>query len=400
MAAKKDSTSDAAAAADAPPDNSAARPAKRAKKSKKEKKSKKRRRDSDDAAADAPPPSNEPPADDDKAARRAARAAKKAAKAAAKSEVLDQLPKVDGDGIPYSKLQIRRMLRRVKHGLPPIATEEEEQEIRRREKRERIEEEALYSATADDAGNAGQGGDTEGDVAIAGEDRENEPQEPEAPEAEEHSDDNEEEAVDDEPKRKYHNPPSKKTKRSKPVPPDYVCMACNNKLDDFTPHWIYDCPRKKTQKGCNQVAKKLRGLHDPPERKVFVSGLPFDCDEGLVKRYFEEGMREKFEADVGGDGGGEWGEEHDMVHCKLLKFDDSKRCKGTGFLTFGGDAGAKLALKLNGAVWKEVDEPGTASKKKKKKGAKGGEEREHKELRLKVAKVLNRRVTKMKRGKK
>jgi len=45
------------------------------------------------------------------------RAAKKAAKKALKEEMQSKIPKVDDDGIPYNKIQIRRMMRRVKHGL-------------------------------------------------------------------------------------------------------------------------------------------------------------------------------------------------------------------------------------------------------------------------------------------
>ena len=85
-----------------------------------------------------------------------------------------------------------------------------------------------------------------------------------------------------------------------------------------------------------------------------------------------------------------------MVHCKLLKFEDSNRCKGQAFLTFDTDDAAKLAIRvMNGSTWKEIDEPGTKTKKKKKDAAAG---KEKKELKLKVTKVLNRFVTKKKGG--
>jgi len=45
------------------------------------------------------------------------RAAKKALKKALKEDLQSKIPKVDDDGIPYNKIQIRRMMRRVKHGL-------------------------------------------------------------------------------------------------------------------------------------------------------------------------------------------------------------------------------------------------------------------------------------------
>ena len=268
--------------------------------------------------------------------------------------------------------------------IAPIPTQEEENEIRARAKRERVEEDLLYAEQTNDAEEeekeVNDGSEIENEqTEDMNEDNSNEATEPPTEQQQEAQ------------KKEYHNPPSKKTKRSKPVPPDYICMACKNKppssvdgidsLTLFTPHWIYDCPLKNTKKGCNKVAKKLRGLHDPPSRKVFVSGLPFDCDEASVKRFFEDGMSNE-------EGGFE------LIHCKLLKFEDSKRCKGNGFLTFDSDDAAKLAIKcMNSKVWKDIEEPGISSKKKKGKDVKVTE----KELKIKVVPVLNRFVTKNKK---
>ena len=125
------------------------------------------------------------------------------------------------------------MMRRVKHGLDPIPTEQEEHEITKREKRERVEEELLYAEGKDDDTD---GEDNEGEGN--GDDIENE---------------NEvKDTVEDttaiiptqerEPKKaKHHNPPSKGTKRSKTVPSDYICQACQNQPsssdgnEEFTP---------------------------------------------------------------------------------------------------------------------------------------------------------------------
>ena len=208
--------------------------------------------------------------------------------------------------------------------------------------------------------------------------------------------------ISDDDERRIDHPPAKRAKRNKPVPPDYVCMACKNRAapsgidaNPPTPHWIYDCPLKKTQRGCNKIAKKLRGLHDPPSRKVFVGGLPFDCDEGSVKSFFDDGLSK---TSTYGDG---------VVHVKLLKFEDSKRCKGQAFVTFDTDEGAAAAMsKMNGSLWREAVEPGIATangKKKKNKGkteedvAAGGGEGSKRELRLKVTRALNRFVTGTKR---
>ena len=274
--------------------------------------------------------------------------------------------------------------------IAPIPTAEEENEIRARAKREQIEEELLYAEQTNDADEEEEkevddGSEIENEQIVEdmNEDNNNEATETQS------------EQQQEAPKKKYHNPPSKKTKRSKPVPPDYICMACKNKpppsvdgidsLTLFTPHWIYDCPLKTTKKGCNKVAKKLRGLHDPPSRKVFVSGLPFDCDEASVKRFFDDGMSNE-----------ENGSGFELIHCKLLKFEDSKRCKGNGFLTFDSDDAAKLAIKcMNSKVWKDIEEPGISSKKTNK--GKDTKVIEKKELKIKVVPVLNRFVTKNKK---
>ena len=114
----------------------------------------------------------------------------------------------------------------------------------------------------------------------------------------------------------------------------------------------------------------------------------------MVKRFFDEGMMKTSSSSK---------EEVELVHVKLLKFEDSKRCKGQAFLTFDCDEGAQLAIRsMNGSVWKDIEEPGMSSKSSKsgknKKGKTGGDET-RKELRLKVTKVLNRHVTKnSKRG--
>ncbi len=304
------------------------------------------------------------------------------------------------------------MTRRVKHGLDPIPTEEEEREIEEREKRERLEEERLYLLGEKERG---EDDDVEGEEKEDGSGGEEEEHESDDDESMPDELQNEgEEAVsgnivsDDETKQQQHHqqhrdkeskkksspktqsqqsnqPANKKTKRNKPVPDDYVCQACQNQI--APPHWIYDCPNKVTQRGCNQVAKKLRGLHDPASRKVFVSGLPFDATEGSVQRFFDAKMIEE-------------GSSSQLVHCKLLKFEDSQRCKGQAFLTFDSDEAAKRALKLSGMIWEDVEEEGVSTKKKGKgKKNKGEEEKkEKKELRLKVSKVLNRFVTKQKKG--
>jgi len=313
----------------------------------------------------------------------------KSSKKQAKAELLTKIPTHDPEGIPYSKIQLRRMKRRVKNGLNPIPTEEEEREIERRKEEEKREVEACLFG--DDVAAEETNGDKEEDGdANLNEDRTDEEDEGSVDDGKEErqtrNDASENTATNTHEKHQFQ-PPSKKTKRSKPVPPDYVCQACQNKPSKntkFTPHWIYDCPLKITHRGCNAVAKRLRGLHDPPSRKVFVSGLPFDVTEGTVKRFFEDNVSN------GEDTGG----NTEVIHVKLIKFEDSQRCKGQGILTFDSDESAKAALKLNGCIWSADDESGKDKKKKNKQTEKN---KDGKQLRLKVSKVLNRFVTKQKK---
>ena len=320
--------------------------AKEQKKKKKKKEKKSKSKESESSAED----------------RKKDRAAKKAAKKAEKSALLAQVPTVDEHGISYTKIQIRRMTRRVKRGLPPVPTEEEERERLRQNKLDKEEEEKelagmLHSREdeddEDDSGDESEDGGDDDEAEEQGEDI-----------ADDEDDD------DDEPAPKpqqQQQPPKKKSKRSKPVPADYTCMACQNK---HTPaHWIYDCPDKERRPGSNHVKKKLRGINQPSSCKVFVSGLPFEIKSKDVEKYFALACGK-------------------VVHCKLLTFEDTKRCKGQAFITFEEEESAKKALKMTGEVLDyEPDDGG----KKKKKGGDAGTPK--KALTLRVSKVKNRVAT-------
>ena len=303
---------------------------------------------------------------------------RKAAKKAEKADIMAGLPKKDKDGISYTKIQLRHMARRVRRGMNPVPTEEEENERRRQAKIDKEMEEnelagMLYNgedgnevgydeeSEGEDGDGDGdeQGGDSDGDVDVdgdgGGEDG-----------AEIHDDGT------------APPPPTKKAKRAKAVPADYTCMACQNKHQPA--HWIYDCPDKKTIRGTNKVAKKLRGLNLPDSRKVFVSGLPFEIRQREVEKYFEETCGK-------------------IVYCKLLVFEDTKRCKGQAFMTFEKDESALKAIKkLSGTVMDYEPEKKETKKKKKKGGDQ--EPKEKKELVLKVTKVKSRVETNKKWGKK
>ena len=275
--------------------------------------------------------------------------------------LLNQVPKIDADGIAYTKLQLRRMAKRVKRGLPPIPTPQEEHERLLQEKELQKEDDLeMAGMLYDKSKMTGRKHANERDEK----EKENDSEE-EYPTTQEQNNQPSTDWIAPEPflpSKTNPQPPSKKTKRTKPVPQDYTCMACSIKGD----HWIYDCQNKVTKKGTNLVAKKLRGIHHPDAKKIFVSGLPFE-----MKKTDVEGMF----ADCGS-----------IVQCKLVTFADTGRCKGQAFITFESDEGAMLALKLNGQVLQNEPAP--------KKGNKKVMEQIPKELRLKVTKVLNRIQTK------
>lgn len=258
-------------------------------------------------------------------------------------KALSLLPK-DQQNKSFSKQELRRMRKRIARGLPPLETEQEQNERRRREKQLQREEQDELAGLVDELNKR---------EANMSEDMEP-------------RDDKKTDGVDDETSKesqkdrgKDHNEPAhvqqitKKNMRAKPVPFDYVCFACNNRNEPR--HWIYDCPDKITVKGCNQLSAKQKGLQNPDSRKVFVSGLSFDVNfKGIVEIFGSCGK---------------------ILHCKLLTFEDSKRCKGQAILSFETDQAAKKALLLNG---KDV----------------GSEGKNDRKLTLSVSKALNRALTK------
>lgn len=275
-------------------------------------------------------------------------------KKAEKEDILKKVPKLDENGIAYTKLQIKRMVKRVKRGLDPIETEEEERERLRERKREEMETEAEFADMIVKK-------DTEKEISDNDKVKDDESEEENTPRENDGEDDgNGEEGVTFT-IAPVKAKPSKKP-RSKPVPADYTCFACKN--THKPPHWIYDCPDKLYQPGCREVKKNKRGMTEPSSRKVFVTGLPFDARSKDVKMYFEKEMK--------------CGK---VSHCKLLIFEDTKRCKGNGFITFESDEGARNALKLDRTEFQ-------LSTNDNKKDSK--EKKEKKSLWLGVKKVRNR----------
>ncbi len=293
---------------------------KKLKKEKKSKKEKKRKREGDE----------------DKDAKKEERKKLRAQKKAEKEDILSKVPKVDERGIAYTKIQIKRMVKRVQRGLDPVETEAEKRERLRERKREEMETKdelagMIYQKETQD------NEDGDGDAADDGGDQEenDEGDQEEDSNSRNQESDSEEEVGDDEEvgetqaSAEQCTSAKRKKPRSKPVPDDYVCYACKNK---HTPkHWIYDCPDKLYQPGYREVKKNQRGINDPSSRKVFITGIPFDAKTNDVKAYFEKEMK--------------CGK---VTNCKLFLFSDTKRCKGNGILTFQSDEGAQKALKLDG----------------------------------------------------
>lgn len=299
------------------------------------------------------------------------RRASRKAKRMEKEELLAKVPKVNEDGIKYTKIQIKRMLKRVKRGLHPVPTEEEERERLRDEAQMRREDEAEFAGLLYQK-------EEENAALDENEDEEEEDQHQQEQNDEFRNDDvegsidasqaNEQgslKGVNED--MKSETLVSKQAKRLKPVPPDYVCQACNNSTKPA--HWIYDCSMKVTVRGRNQKKKKLRGINQPDSRKLFVSGLPFDTKSADVAGLFKACGN--------------------VVTCKLIKFGDTGRCNGQAYVSFDTDEAASKALKLSGTM---IDN-GSDDAAKKKGGKASDAATKRKQLKLKVSKTVNRRAT-------
>jgi hypothetical protein len=319
------------------------------------------------------------------------KAARKRARAAEKVRLLEQVPKVDEQtGIAYTKQQIRRMRKRVARGLHPIETPAEMHQRRMRESELKKEEEAEFAGLfvqkkRPDAARPTNDDDDEEEQSVKySDDQINDGQD-----GSEKDEDGDQESTTSETGRKASTagavnepavketaqeqtpaqPPAKKKPRCKPVPHDYVCSACQNAIQPA--HWIYDCPQKKSVRGgVNKNEKQLRGVHDPSEKKLFVSGLPFEATVGYVKKLFESksGIAPTF--------------------VKLVKFKDSERCRGQAYLSFASEADAKMAAqKMDGQdIIQSSTNPAATAKD-------GAENRPKKNLKLAVTSVRNRFVT-------
>lgn len=297
-----------------------------------------------------------------------------------KAELMKKVPLKDEDGIAYTKFQIRQMLKRVKKGLPPVATAKELDEKRQNEAKLRREEEAELAGLVSTRNVPDNEEDSDGNSKGEddGDDAEN------ANHDNDEIDTKEKEPIDTgnttcKPVPSALNEdgtPKKKAKRNKPIPSDYICQACKNR---HTPaHWIYDCPDKVTVRGTNKKRKKERGVNDPDSKKVFVSGLPFDVKAKAVDDFFS------LTNNCG-----------TVAFVRLVKFADTGRCNGQAYISFDTDDGAQRAIRLSGVTLDaealSSSSDGTNSKKKKKED---DVPTKRKELKLKVSKVLNRRKTK------
>lgn len=327
-----------------------------AKKEKKEKKRKKKRsheevddEEEEEIDTKAATTTNDTSDDDDDETTTTTRTTKKREE---KKKLMAHVPERDADGIAYTKIQRRRMMKRVKRGLDPVPTPREESERLQNEAQLKRDEEA----------------ELDGTLFAKEEEKDDDSNDDEQQDTAMDEDDNKEETttamppvvVSDGPKKDV-----KKQKRAKVVPVDYVCSACKNK---HTPiHWIYDCPDKVTMRGTNQISKKQKGVHDPDGKKVFVSGLSFEAKRKDVEGLFASCGK--------------------LTQCKLLTFEDTGRCKGQAYLTFETEASAKQALAMSGTTVENTSGDATGKDGKPK-------EIKRKELKLKVTKMLNRFATK------
>merc|ERR1711862_537338 len=181
-----------------------------------------------------------------------------------KKELLSKVPKQDVEtGRSFNKAEIRRMMKRVKRGLPAIPTKDELEEMKKEEARIKREADSLVfkdSSSNNDSGNEEMVEKTNDDP-MSEEEEENDESNPGAIYHEEsddeiiHRDNMEEEKIASTKNnlKKNIDKNDNNIKTKKPVPKDYVCQACQNK--NLPPHWIYNCPDKVTRTGCNQKKK-------------------------------------------------------------------------------------------------------------------------------------------------
>lgn len=297
-----------------------------------------------------------------------------------KEELMKKIPRENEDGIAYTKFQIRQMMKRVKRGLAPVATPKELEEKRQNEARLRREEEAELAGLVSTRNATDSNEDNDSDHSGEGEDEDDGHGKNDETENIVHenkpSDDSTGICTPVPPVTNKEGNAKKKTKKSKPVPSDYICQACKNR---HTPaHWIYDCPDKVTVRGTNKKKKKERGINDPDAKKVFVSGLPFEVKAKAVEDFFAVTKNCGTVAAV-----------------RLVKFDDTQRCNGQAYISFDTIEGAQSAIRLSGITLDvEALSSRTDGNNSKKKNKNAESPAKRKELKLKVSKVLNRRKTK------
>lgn len=261
-----------------------------------------------------------------------------------KAAWLQKVPTVDETtGKAYTKIQIRRMLKRVKKGLPALLSEEEERKLEKERKRAKEQEQVELQEFMEDSDNE--------DDEVAKEEEEEDIL------SDEEKDRNEQLEISTHRRDEENTTSPKQTShklRSKPVPSDYVCQACKNTHNP--PHWIYDCPHKVTVRGTNQIAKPLRGHIVPDiQHKVFVSGLPFGITHKSVEEFFRERCcnsknNQLLDNEEEVNQQRNKGKKKDVT-CKLVLFGDSNKCRGQAYVTFENEEMTMEALKLDGIPW-------------------------------------------------
>jgi RNA recognition motif. (a.k.a. RRM, RBD, or RNP domain) len=306
-----------------------------------------------------------------------------------RDEASKQVPLVNPNGIGYTKKQIRQMKKRVSRGLSPLESEEELSERLKREavmKREEDQEMAvlLYDAsqkstpiptTQDDRSveienleNCGHDINDNDDVntrwikssssSASSQDSQ-------------HKDPSNNQKPNPSPLELPATVERRKPTRQKPVPEDYICSACKN--NHKPKHWIYDCPDKQTTRGGNKRSSK--GLKNPGDRKVFVSGLPFYFKSKDIIDLFQKTAK-----------------DIKVLDCKVLKYADTGRCKGQAYLTFSTEDGARQAIAMSGTKLDKTELAAENSPNLNYKGKLGVKKdgSQSMKLELKVSKCLNR----------
>ena len=218
-----------------------------------------------------------------------------------KQAILNELPKVDENGISYTKMEIRRMMKRVKKGLSALPSDQEKRELAKH----KIKEEEEWQALMYDEGLKRESV-KEVDTDDDGNDQDDNDQ-----------DDNDQDGKGEPPKG----------------------LNSNSQYQNDG-----ELPMSDT----NEQSKVNLGTDGDSKNKVFVSGMPFGVTHAAIEAFFRKAVVDKHTQTSS--------KKDKLVTCKIVRFADSGKCRGQAYVAFATEELAQKALKLDGASWPSLKE--------------------------------------------